>query len=162
MLSKEIEIDILCLGIGDERIKQNVETYLREDVGDWFWTSKAAGRYHPPDERGEGGLLLHTKRVKKVAMWLCAAEHVKCKGRDVVCAAAVIHDTQKYGNGGKYNVDHADRLKETKLLPEIVNVAKMHMGPWYRKDRWSNVCELGRILYYADFIVSREEFVLMP
>ena len=151
----------LCSEIKDKEIRANVIDYLSNEVDDFFFISPGARSFHPADERKEGGLILHTKRVKLVMALLCDANKITGRDRDILLAAAVIHDSRKYtpreDGSFSYHVDHSDLVKDSNLLPEIVEIAKLHMGPWYREDRWKNACEHGKLLYYADYIASRQE-----
>lgn len=154
---RKTEIKEMCSGIEDIEIRNNVIEYLTMEVNDDFWIIPAArGKHHPLDERGDTGLILHTKRVKEMVIWLGMAEQLPQYEMDLLLAAAIVHDTKKPG------YEHPDLIKDTNLLLEVINIAKMHMGPWYKKERWPNVCKLGRMLYYADYIVSRENFILLP
>ena len=151
----------LCNGIEDEKIRLNVINYLSDDVDELFFIAPASRSFHPVDERGKGGLITHTKRVKLIVKLLCDANKISGREKDILIAAAVVHDTAKYGlkeDGSlEYYVNHSDLVKDVGLMPEIVEIAKMHMGPWYREDRWKRSCEHGKLLYYADYLASREE-----
>lgn len=159
----ELEINYLCSFIYHEHIRENLLNYFNNEVENWFWVAPAAKKYHPHDERGEGGLLLHTKRAMLCGTWLIEANRIEPLESDYIMAAIAVHDTMKIEIKDERIIerqDHPDRLKETSLLPEIVNLAKMHMGPFYRPERWTRVCELGRLVYYADFISSQTEFLI--
>lgn len=84
-----------------------------------FWTIPASfsGNHHPPDERGVGGNVIHTRRVVRAVILLGEAQDRSILDMDFLIAAALLHDTTKgiewsEGNVG-YDPMHAytvDRL----------------------------------------------------
>jgi len=67
-----------------------------ESAPAWFWTAPASstGKWHPPDSNGDGGCARHTAKVA----WL-AYKYAECFGLDfdVLVAAALLHDYDKFG-----------------------------------------------------------------
>lgn len=59
--------------------------------------ASGTGKFHPPDERGEGGQILHTRRVVRLARELADAEEIAGYELDLLTGAALIHDLAKYG-----------------------------------------------------------------
>lgn len=151
--------DELCAHIDTPEVRENVKYHLVFYTDSEFFTQPGGRTHHPKDEQVPGGLVLHTKKVVNLVEMLCRINDIHCRNKDILVAAAIVHDTYKYTTEGgelTYHPDHADLLKNSELLPEIIEIAKMHMGRWYRTDRWQNVCEHGKLLHYADYIASRK------
>ena len=142
-----------------------------------FWTGPSAYslRYHPPDERGMGGQVIHTKRVFWAVMVLCDAEYDRMprQDMDILMIAALIHDT--LGNHGS---SHADDLPDYYLhrlqswaegttlqkckwryLMEAICLARTHSGRWSEQAPREDE-RLPNLLHYADMIASREDAIL--
>lgn len=86
---------------------------IAEDVPNYFWVARSSASYHPSDERGLCGLLLHTKRVYTAyrilersyrALSAIDAYEANC-GR----AAVLLHDGFKYGRNPENVVIDEDR-----------------------------------------------------
>lgn len=88
-LYEEIEL------INDPRIKSFVRSTLLK--ADAFWISAATldNITHPPDERIEGGMILHTQRVVRIAFMLTQTIEVSRLNVDMLLAAALLHDITK-------------------------------------------------------------------
>lgn len=136
--------------------------------------SSSSGKYHPIEELGGDGTIIHTKKVFKLAYELTRA--LDCESRrDEVSAAALLHDLTKQGlkKAGHTIKEHpqimarliADVYKERftdKLDREsaaiIYYCVYYHYGPWtdvqVRKDinKYSSM-ELS--VFLADYIASR-------
>lgn len=82
--------------IQDQGIRLFVRAMLLA-ADDLFWSgpSSASGKFHPPDERGECGNVLHTKRVVRTADIMCASQERSVLERDIVLAACILHDITK-------------------------------------------------------------------
>ncbi len=61
------EIDLIV----DDAIRSFVRSILYRAEGFWEIPSSFSGKYHPKDEHGEGGNVLHTKRAVKIARIMC-------------------------------------------------------------------------------------------
>lgn len=135
--------------------------------------SSSSGKYHPIDELGADGTIIHTKKVFTMAYEL--VKGLDCEdNRDLVLSAAIVHDLRKKGPGkgtGHTVKDHpnhgaklVDDVQEaTQLLSneqhEIVrNCVGYHYGPW-SIDPWSKPIESYTreelAVYIADFTVSK-------
>lgn len=144
---------------------------------DYFWTkpSSSSGKYHPPDEHGEGGLVLHTSRVVKLSEILLKSA-VPPVMVDSVRFAAIFHDVGRFGfeaNPAEHSLkDHPelaskwleeqvahflskDRIRDPIFRMEL-NVAQRaiesHMGKWggnppSSKEDW--------IVHSADMVASQ-------
>lgn len=87
-LYEEIEM------ISDLRIKSFVRACLLKT--DCFWVSAASLEdSHPPDERVEGGMILHTQRVLRTAMLLAQTVELSNVNLDILIAACLLHDITK-------------------------------------------------------------------
>jgi hypothetical protein len=142
--------------------------YLFEDC-----PSSSSGKYHPVDELGPDGTVIHTKKVFTIAYELVKA--LECEDRrDVVLSACIIHDLRKQGNdkSGHTVKDHAlhavnlvDEVQAaTGLLTEsqhnmIRNSVGRHYGPWTEDENWKKPIleytaeELA--VFISDFVVSK-------
>lgn len=110
----------------------------------WYKPASSTGKYHSQDENEEGGLIIHTKRVCKVADILIETWPVPIKA-DVIRSACILHDICKYGDGysaSKYTLSNhpklgggfvkslaGDKFDGTKA-EDISNAIISHMGKW--------------------------------
>lgn len=154
--------------IEDLNIQHFVRSVLLRAGPFWDIPASFSGKHHPPDEAGPHGNVLHTKRVVRVASLICDAygpalntmiEYRVELVRDMVIAAAIIHDVTKgrvwaEGMDAKYDPMHPYTIdefvkKEVKrkdvlagdnessalyLDPEIetmiLGLVHSHMGKW--------------------------------
>jgi hypothetical protein len=144
---------------------------------DYFFTdcpASSTGKFHPIDELGPDGTILHTKKVFTVAYQLCRG--LECENnRDEILSACIIHDLRKQGlrKTGHTTKNHpalaADLVKEvqeaTQMLSEksyniIYNACGYHYGPWssrvWKKDLKDYTPE-ELTVYLADYIASKRE-----
>jgi hypothetical protein len=135
--------------------------------------SSSSGKFHPLDELGSDGVLIHTKKVYTMAYELVkglACEH----NRDLVLAATIIHDLRKQGHekSGHTDMRHhcayaAELVDEvqsaTQLLTEeqhniIRCCVGYHLGPWSNepwKKPMSEYTPEELTVYISDFTVSK-------
>jgi hypothetical protein len=145
----------------------NAPDYIFEDC-----PSSSSGKFHPIDELGTDGTLIHTKKVFTMAYEL--VKGLDCEdSRDLVLSAAIVHDLRKYGstNTGHTLKDHpkhaanlVDEVQEaTQLLTGsqhkiIRNCVGYHYGPW-GVGPWKKPMEQYTkeelAVYVADFTVSK-------
>ena len=157
----------------DKEEVRDFASYLLQEAPDHFWTqpSSSTGKYHPSDEHGDGGLALHSIRVKKAADILLSAT-LPLVEVYAVKLAALFHDVGRYGfeeEPQRYSLgSHAELgsvwfkakaafyLDKSQRLTEITNIASKailtHMGRWGNvrpetKEEW--------IVHYADMIASQ-------
>lgn len=156
--------------ISDKYVRDLTRKALQE-APEYFWTkpSSSSGKYHLPDEHGEGGLVKHVKRT-------CAAAEVLLKAWvtpvdfDVVRAGCILHDIGRYGFteeppahslkthpylGWKYLNDIEASAEDTKFK-EVIHCVESHMGKW---GPVSPGTREAFIVHLADMIASqyREE-----
>ncbi len=157
--------------IEDPSIKLFVTKAL-EKLPSYFWhvSASASGRFHPLDTLGEGGLVLHTKRVVYLAVELAKVFKVEGVKLDILRAAAMLHDSFKNGLEDaehteedhplivRYQLKHLE--SETPYFNEIMNAIECHQGLWGPQPLRMPKKPLEWILHIADFIASRTAFYL--
>lgn len=141
--------------------------YIFEDC-----PSSSSGKFHPLDELGHDGTLVHIKKVFTMAYEMVKA--MDCEdNRDLVLAACIIHDLRKYGtiNTGHTLKDHAahaanlvNEVQEaTQLLTDeqyetLRNCVGFHYGPWSEEPWKKSMPEYTSeelALFLSDFVVSK-------
>jgi len=153
-----------------------IRDFVRKCIGkapSYFWTipSSSTGKYHPEDERGEGGSVLHTRRMVKVSDDLCRNFNINNTERDCVLAAAIMHDFCK--NGYPNDLEHtvtghgslwinivaefmkSDQIINSRFIPTIGRLIGCHMGKWDVPFIMAEDKSL-MIIQVADYIASRE------
>lgn len=165
-------------------IQKEVEKIVSEDIKNFtydafaevdekFWTSPASssGKYHPPEDNGEGGLVRHV--VKGVAVVEQYGRRAKFTSRelDMGISAFLLHDTCKNGvvwDFGQTDYTHGliaakwlekFDLADSMAKEQILSAVRYHMAPWcyavspyeerpYTKDEMTkNLDELTRAMY---------------
>lgn len=162
---KELEL------INDSEIRDFVEACL-DHAPEYAFTIPAtsSGKFHPDDEKGEGGSYLHLRKAGRVADDLCRNFNVTGYDRDCIIAAAIMHDLCKNGypdDSGHTVAGHgslwihiveefvpkSDILK----IDYIVKIGQLigeHMGRWdIPYHIATDTCSL--IVQIADYVVSR-------
>jgi hypothetical protein len=136
-------IEDVLEGMPDLNLKAFTQGMLAQ-VDDAFWTAPASisGKYHPPFDQGEGGLVRHT--IVCAAFALEALRRYKrMELKSVVLCAALMHDTYKRGiPPRKYDPNHGAVAAEQMVVfgrqhPECAGEIHMaaygcqnHMGIW--------------------------------
>lgn len=133
--------------------------------------ASSSGKYHPLDELGHDGVLLHTKKVVKMAIELTRA--FETSNVDEVISASIIHDLRKQGidKSGMTLKNHPDLA--AKLVEEIQEATNIlsnksfniirdcvgyHYGVWSIdpwKKHWSKFTAEELCVFLADYTVSR-------
>lgn len=165
--------------VKDEGIKKFTLACI-DDFPNYFWSAPASGsgKYHPPDERIEGGLYLHTKRVVKVVEDLSRMHELSYYERDVLISAALLHDSFCKGlddTPENMMTDAYHALYPTQMFPykgfssgflpervwdDIMACVVSHMGRW-SIVKWMDVDKkLCNILKTADYIASRSHIIV--
>lgn len=104
---------------------------------EYFFTdcpASSSGKYHPLDELGWDGTILHTKKVFTVAYELCRG--LGCEdNRDEILSACIIHDLRKQGIkcSGHTTKNHPDL--GAKLVEEVYDATKIIEKDSYEKIR---------------------------
>lgn len=151
-----------------------------------FFTGPASssGKYHPASSLGEGGLVRHSQLVARYVVNITApvAAGVTPLGRDCMIAAAVLHDSMKFGRDNQLHTlkEHPllaanliddvfyksqeelealwtrdnDSLFEDGPLQVLEGMVKTHMGEW-----WDFVptTPLERLFHLCDYLASRKD-----
>lgn len=162
--------------IGKKGIKDFVKAciaaapdYVFEDC-----PSSSSGKYHPIEELGADGTLIHTKKVFAVAYEFSRA--LDCEhNRDEIVAAAILHDMAKQGlcSAGHtvrehprimaklvadvYNDEFKDKLDKTSANLIYWSVF-YHYGPWTEESVRKSLKEYTPeelSVYLADYIASK-------
>ena len=157
--------------IEDEEIR-NLTRECLEKAPPHFWYRPASstGKYHAKEENEQGGLVLHTKRVFKVACLLLNA-WLPPLNSSVTRSACLLHDVCKYGDSYsayKYTLNNhpklaADFVKKVAgdkynmdKVNAISNAITSHMGRWgpYPSADLLMVPE-NLIVHLADYVATK-------
>ncbi|MDT8434675.1 MAG: HD domain-containing protein [Anaerosomatales bacterium] len=142
-----------------------------------FWTAPASagGNRHPEWARGEGGLVLHTIAVMRVARSLFGLfEIVDRDDQAVVLSAAALHDVMKGWDGRKWGAtrtDHGERAAGwigerdgdpvlAYLVSQVCACVRSHMVQWAGDPVvYSTAPRLVSVVATADYVASRPGLV---
>jgi len=162
--------------IFNEQIKEFTRLCLVASPDYFFENCPAStsGKYHPLDELGADGTILHTKKVVTVIYELCRA--LDCEQRrDEVISAAIIHDLRKQGmdRSGHTVKNHpylaAELIDEvqaaTGMLSDVSyniirNCVNYHYGLWSSDKSSKSLDNYTReelCLYLSDYIASKRQ-----
>ena len=182
-LLKEIDM------ITDDAIRSFVRSVLLRAEHFWDIPSSFSGKYHPADEHGVGGNVLHTKRVVRIANVISDSYSLSNEERDIVLAATLLHDVCKgiekdSGDGCKYDPMHPYTVgklvercqKEDKnfanesqsstlyisedVLHSILRLIRSHLGPWSPIPETFPITYLDYIVHISDNIASKIHTVI--
>lgn len=145
----------------------------------YFWsiTSSTSGKHHPPDERGPGGRVLHTKRVARLCAELARTLDIGPEQTDFLLAAAIIHDLVVNGTADEpmpHNWKRHDAAIGTHLQTisgmltigawtAIIATCAVHMGRWASDSQLQPLPGgLGYLLHIADVVASRSWVIVEP
>jgi hypothetical protein len=138
----------------------------------YFWTmpSSSSGKYHPPDERGLHGEVIHTFRVYRASMLLCESAGVSESEKNQVRFAALFHDGAQRGLGAtpsEWSVDEHPQLivdliqsiceYQTSYISDTMLMILTHTGPWGKEKPDT---QLEWILHYADNLASKMHLIM--
>ena len=126
------------------------EAFAAADANFWKAPASSSGKYHPPEDLGEGGLVRHSIKAGRVAE--CFARRAKFSEieLDMAISAALLHDVCKNGVPWGEHTDYthgliaSEWLKQFKLADAVVkeiilNAVRFHMAPWcYAVDPFKN------------------------
>lgn len=136
--------------------------------------SSTSGKYHPVEELGPDGTILHTKKVFALAYELSRA--LDCEiHRDEICAAALLHDMMKQGHeraghtvkehpqlmaklvANVYNNGFKDKLNTNSMMI-IYKGVYYHYGPWTEQSVRKPITSYAPeelAVYLADYVSSK-------
>jgi hypothetical protein len=182
-LIEEIEL------ISDDSIRSFVRAILLK--ADHFWNipSSFSGKYHPADEHGQGGNVLHTKRVVRIANVMGDSYTLSTEERDIVLAACLLHDVckgvqDKDDDACRYDPMHPytvgklvekcqkedknfanESMSSTLFVSEetvhsILRLVRCHLGPWSPIPETFPITYLDYIVHLSDNIASKLHTVI--
>jgi len=175
--------------IDDEGIKSFVRSLLLKASTFWEIPSSFSGRYHPPDEHGPGGNVLHTKRVVRVAEVISDSYALSIEERDLIIAACLLHDITKgipseevgmfqydpmhpytvnkfVSDCIRYDKEYAnDSHSSTLFISEenvqsILRLVRCHLGPWSPVPETYPITYMDYIVHLADNIASKVHVII--
>jgi HD superfamily phosphohydrolase YqeK len=175
--------------IDDEGIKSFVRSLLLKANTFWEIPSSFSGRYHPPDEHGPGGNVLHTKRVVRVAEVISDSYALSVEEKDLIIAACLLHDVTKgipseedgmfqYDPMHPYTVNKFvsdcirhdkeyanDSHSSTLFISEenvqsILRLVRCHLGPWSPVPETYPITYMDYIVHLADNIASKVHVII--
>jgi len=170
--------------IKDDDIKSFVRSVLVKSASFWEIPSSFSGKYHPPDEHGVGGNMLHTKRVVRVASVMSSSYVLSDEEKDLVIAACLLHDITKgiksgedesfhydpmhpytaqsfiercIGNDKEYGDDSSSStlFVQEEVVQTIMRLIRCHLGPWSPVPETYPITYLDYIVHLADNIASK-------
>lgn len=173
--------------IRDEGIRNFTRSVLLKATVFWEIPSVFAEVYNPPDEHGNGGNVIHTKRVFRICAILAETHLLDQIERDMLFSAALLHDVTKgvlidstpaFDEFHPYTVDKFVRQvkldddirgaeNESTMLyiqedhaSKILRMIRCHMGIWSPIPETYPVNDMEMILYTADAIASKLHWVI--
>lgn len=187
MISRDDKIKMFINEIGDIK-DANLKAFATEliaNADDYFFVvpASSSGKYHPPFDLGDGGLVRHTRLVAYMAKSLAESYCFSDYDTDCLIVAALAHDIKKQGNGdtGHTVWDHPilamhyvqDIYGKTNFnvpadtIEKISNAVSSHMGKWGNEPRFCKgntplpmpVTEFEKALQAADYVASRKEII---
>jgi uncharacterized protein (DUF3820 family) len=187
MISREDKLKMFINEIGDIK-DANLKAFATEliaNADDYFFVvpASSSGKYHPPFDLGDGGLVRHTRLVAYMARSLAESYCFSDYDTDCLIVAALAHDIKKQGNGdtGHTVWDHPilamhyvqEIYGKTNFnvpadtIEKISNAVSSHMGKWGNEPRFCKgntplpmpVTEFDKALQAADYVASRKEII---
>lgn len=153
----------------------------------FFAPSSSTGKYHPPEDNGDGGVLIHTLKGMQIASDLCRLYEVEKRGREVAVCAMALHDTYKsctspdMNSWERYTNSHhgknvaiafrqfyeakIDRYRKCEdALRKITKLVYIHMGRWSKPDQYRAKLDerLEQIVIESDYLSSRSGISFLP
>ena len=163
--------------IKDAEIRRFVAAVLN-NAPEGFWTTPCSGtgKWHPPENQGEGGLIRHLLKCAEFSQDLCRFFNLSENETDVVLASTILHDIKKNGEPwgqstdlthGKIGYDFLDKfnLREPEKT-KIKNGVRYHLGrftgTWEDRKRASNPNIYELIVQITDYACSRKYASWLP
>lgn len=168
--------------IQDADLKKLAKSLI-ENADDYFFTvaASSSGKYHPPFDLGDGGLIRHTRCVIFMAESVAESLNMTQYDKDCLIVAALAHDIKKQGDGSGshtvwehptyakdylYAVHKTSKSKVPKdVIDKIAGAIESHMGKWGHDSAFCKgnkplpmpETEFEKALQIADYIASRKE-----
>ena len=163
--------------IQDSEIRNFVKEGLdHAPEGFWHIACSGTGRYHPPENQGDAGLIRHLCKCIVTSKDLCRYFGLSQYDTDVVLAGTILHDIKKNGEpwGVSTHMEHG--LTGSKFLEqfnlrepaktEIMNCVRYHMGRFTGTksdiERASNPTQKELIVQMTDLFCSRKYASWLP
>lgn len=140
------------------------------------YPSSISGKFHPQDESGEYGLLLHTLRVCNTAIQLYRSVEDYSNNKfayDVLVASSLLHDVPFKNVDGRSNYNHAhdnavwvsnNLAIQGEHKKQIIIAIMYHMGRWQVENHSDyNIFPnnlLAWTLHQADCLSSRANILV--
>lgn len=170
--------------IKDSRIRDFAELMIK-NAPEYFFIvpASSSGKYHPPFDLGDGGLVRHTRCVAYFAKCMAESMMFSARDTDLIILGALAHDIKKQGDGaGRHTVTEHPTLAARYIrdlyssyedapfthdeLEKLCAAVESHMGIWGSKDGLPlPKTEFDKALQAADYIASRKailEFDFAP
>jgi len=160
-----------------DKIKDaNLQDFLKMAINhfpEYFWTAPAsAGKYHYPDERERGGLVLHVRRLCALVPVFTRMHDLNMWEQDILYAACILHDAFSRGippNDATFSLPFhpllprqqfpfngvADRYIPSSIYEEIMECVESHLGRWSPSPLLHSKRKLPTIFQMIDHIGSR-------
>jgi len=163
--------------INDSEIRNFVKIALdNAPEGFWHTPCSGTGKYHPPENQGDAGLIRHLVKCVYVANDLCKYFNINDIQRDIVIAGTILHDIKKNGDpwGQSTDLEHgiigAKYLDQFELKEpyksQIQNCVRYHLSRFTRTKedvkRASNPTKEELIVQMTDFFCSRKYASWLP
>lgn len=143
--------------------------------------ASSTGNYHPVSDLGEGGLVRHLILVAEIADTMCLqfADSETGEGmleRDIIYAAALVHDLHKYEAGNAYSLkNHADKMSEDirkladfiedegikRNINTIADCVLTHMSRFAKKGHEQPTTRAQAIVSAADLVAASKELPIL-
>lgn len=166
--------------IQNDTLRTMVRRYMEERVPAYFYEigASSSGKYHPCFSQGQGGLVRHTKAVVMFLtelLKLSSYAYMKDEYKDYAYAAAIIHDTAKYGmtdemDKSAYSAHEKNAAamfeafcleNEYQPHPFLLGAVRAHMGQWCADRDDKPFTNIDRVVHMADYVASRN-FIDIP
>ncbi len=134
-----------------------------------FWVKQCSLKYHPVDERGTHGNLIHTIRVAKLVLVIVASCSFLRWDIDRILAGAILHDVCRYGLDGQSQFSHKEHPKLVRELmdnhriglgsparKQLLEDIEKHMGRWDKPSYAPKILP-SEVLHLADAIDAKLE-----
>ncbi len=160
----KLRMEIAAKGIQNPSLQVFVLTVLSK-LPLTFWQREASRKHHHPDEQAEGGNVLHQLRVAALADLMAEVCNLKQLDRDLLRAAALLHDCCRHGLDGteQYTVkDHANLVREfierqglkSVWTNSVCEIIETHMSRWGVPPYTPQISPRD-ILILADYVASQ-------
>lgn len=152
--------------IKNERAKELALEVIKAIKNDMKGPSSKSGRYHPPDEQGEDGLIRHCRKVCWWVIEFCKENKFSDDTRDAMLIAAFMHDYARnlgsYRNHGLLSwkfvgktVEYSDYGDIRDIVNKIKRFSATHMNHWDFKAPQPRTIE-DYTFAMCDYAASRE------